>query len=393
MKEKISTLLVTLLSLSIPAVIGQPLFTSSIKTQPPANSSASQTTLVAQADGDEAEQPVVSADGPIVQQGGPYYSTGDTLQQFVSLITLTEKDCTGRLVLSFFNGPNHEPKFRWVRVYFNNEIAVRSLKTGTKPVGSLIISERSFVPGSNKVQLDWSRRLRPGKYALLITGAGAKGASVKWRINAPTGNTPISSGVVAPASAAASGKATGTASGVRITGVQPTTTIAGGTLDLTGSGFTPSRDQNGVYLNQSSCRVNEATGNHLKVEVPSSLQPGNYSIQVIVDGAKSNTLAVKISPTAEIINSNLHASPSDSIIVISGKGFSPVAGDNEVTIGGTKAAVQSASQTELTIKVPYFPEAEGSPYFLNPGPMDVAVKVKNIPAKGRLQFYCSKAPW
>jgi IPT/TIG domain len=359
-------------------------------------------------------QSTAAADGPIVQQGGPYHSTGNTLQQFVSLMTLTQKDCSGRLVLTFFNGPNQEPKFAWVRVYLNNAIALKNFRQGAKPIGTLVLNERMFAKNSNKVQLDWSRKLSAGHYALLIIGAGAANASVKWRLNAPTGTA--SSTIVAPVGATSAsssartpssrtatptaptaptsaGTASGALGGVRIASIQPTSAVAGGTLVLNGSGFTPSRDQNSVSLNQSRCRVSEATPNRLKVEIPSGLAAGTYSAQVIVDGVKSNAVALKIVGTAEIINSNLHSSPSDSTITISGNGFSEVAGDNEVTIGTTKASVVSATATELTVKVPFFPEADGSPFFLNPTPMEISLKVKGIPAKGHITFYCSKAPW
>jgi hypothetical protein len=357
----------------------------------------------------ESTQSTAAADGPIVQQGGPYHSTGNTLQQFVSLMTLTQKDCSGRLVLTFFNGPNQEPKFAWVRVYLNNAIAVKNFRQGAKPIGTLVLNERMFAKNSNKVQLDWSRKLSAGRYALLIIGAGATNASVKWRLNAPTGtasSTSTSSSAhtassrtaaptapTAPTATTSAGTPTGALGGVRIASIQPTSAVAGGTLQLNGSGFTPSRDQNSVSLNQSRCRVSEATANRLKVEIPSGLAAGTYSAQVIVDGVKSNTVALKIVGTAEIINSNLHSSPSDSTITISGNGFSEVAGDNEVTIGTTKASVVSATATELTVKVPFFPEADGSPFFLTPTPMEISLKVKGIPAKGHITFYCSKAPW
>jgi hypothetical protein len=357
----------------------------------------------------EAVQSTTPADGMIVQQGGPYQSSGDTLQQFVSLMTLTPKDCAGRLVFTFFNGPNKEPKFAWVRVYLNNAAALRNFRQGSKPIGTMVLNERMFAKNSNKVQLDWSRRLTAGHYALLIIGAGKAGASVKWRLNAPTGNasltsaapvsaTPVSASARNATSGAASSTAaaTGAASaqgGLRITSIQPTSALAGGTLQISGSGFTPSRDQNMVSLNQSRCRVDEANQNSLKVEIPTGISPGTYSAQVTVGGAKSNAVAVKIVGAAEISNSNLHASPSDSTITISGKGFSEVAGDNEVTIGTTKASVVSATATELTVKVPFFPEADGSPFFLNPPPMEISLKVKGIPAKGHITFYCSKAPW
>jgi hypothetical protein len=395
MKNKFSILFLSALSFFTQPAYSQGVFSSSAKSSAVLSSYGS-TQLIAEDAAQEsaAGESAQPANGPVVQQGGPYYSTGNTLQQFVSSMTLTQKDCSGRLVLTFFNGPNQEPKFAWVRVYLNNAAALRNFKLGAKPIGTMILNERMFAKNSNKVQLDWSHKIGAGNYALLIIGAGANGSSVKWRINAPTGAATSTS--IAPVSTTSAGTASGAPAapgGLRITSIQPTSAIAGGTLQLNGSGFTPSRDQNSVSLNQSRCRVETATENKLTVEIPAGLSPGTYSAQVTVGGIKSNAVALKIAGTAEIMNSNLHSSPSDSTIVISGKGFSEVAGDNEVTIGSTKASVISATPSELTVKIPFFPEADGSPFFLNPQPMEISLKVKGIPAKGHITFYCSKAPW
>jgi hypothetical protein len=311
--------------------------------------------------------------GPIVLQHAEYTSTAGNLeQQFATAIDLRQKDGTPLkdnsvpLTLTFFNGPNNQTKFSWIRVYITDQ-PVRNMAKPGRPYGKLVVTEANF-KDTAKVEMPATGSLRPG-YTFMINGAGVKGAKFSWEVATP------------PPGA------------MQITTLQPIAPRAGGAMSIIGTGFSTIPSQNVVYLNQKQAKVAQATATLLELEVPADLTPGNYSVQVTVKGTKSNVLSAKVKGAPELTRTDWQAGPCGQTVTIYGKNFSEKADENNVFFGKERATVTGATSETLTVTVPQFPELNGANAYLNPTPMDITVSVGTTPAKGRLQFYSARNGW
>ena len=260
-----------------------------------------------------------------IAEGGPFVSSGNTVQNFSAPITADTKDIAP-LTFTFINGPDGAPKFGWVRVFLSNENSSTASKSGT-PNGVMILTEKNLKDG--RIDADWTGRLRGGRNTIYVTGAGFKGATASWKLT-----TVLSS--------------------LKLTSIKPNTTQPGGTLSLTGVGFGATPQDNLVYLDRTKMKVTSASATALQVEVPADLKAGSYQLQISVGSNKSNPVGVAVKEQAEITSCDWKAGPALQVVTIMGKGFSKVASDNVVLFGGTKSTVTSCTDTTLTTNCAVF---------------------------------------
>lgn len=161
----------------------------------------------------------------------------------------------------------------------------------------------------------------------------------------------------------------------------PTHGIEGEQVSLTGTLFSPKADRNEVRINGKACEVLSASLNKLVVRVPDNPE-GVYPFVVKVGneeatGApftfdkKPEVSVTAISPVMGVVGEEL---------TIQGISFSSVPSENEVTLGGVKAEVLSATSRELHVKVPQNPL----------GSYPVVVTVGGKSATGPSFLYISK---
>ncbi len=304
-------------------------------------------------------QPLCRAEVQTLGQGS-YTAKNMQIQQFSGKIVLDQVDNSMPLTLNFTNG-----KFQWVRVFLTDS-ANSNPDPKAQPRGMMIVNENSFKRAS-QVAVDVTGRLRRGTTVLLIRGAGMPGSSFSWNLT--------------------------TVTGTKITHVEPRNVQAGGTITLTGGGYSSDIAQNIVMFNNTKAKVTDATAESIKADVPDGLTAGNYTITVTSSGSKSNPVNIKIKGIPEVTGSSLQCVKSTQQFQIYGKNFSEIASENEVKIGSETAQVNSATAESLTVTVPMFPDAGGGLWFNPPLQKGMTVKVGNVTAKGNATIYIGPYQW
>jgi hypothetical protein len=312
--------------------------------------------------------PALAQSSPVektLAEGGPFVSTGNTVQNFSAPIAVDTKD-VAPLTFTFTNGPNNAAKFAWVRVFLSNENSSSSGGKAGTPNGVMIMTEKNLQNG--RFDMDMTGRLRGGRNIVYVTGAGFKGSTVSWKLS-----TVLSS--------------------LKLTAVNPNVTQPGGTVSLTGIGFGATAADNAVYFDKTKVKVKSASGTTMQVEVPADIKTGNYQLQITVGSNRSNPVGITVKGQPEVTGSDWKAGPALQVVTIYGKGFSPVASDNVVMFGGVKATVSTATTDSIVTTVPYIPDLGGASCYLTPTATDITVTVGGVPAKGKAPFMSTLKGW
>lgn len=310
--------------------------------------------------------PVLAADAPKIEtlQEAKYESTGNSIQQFSTSLALKESDKARPLILTFTNGPEGKQKFQWVRVFLSDRPIAPS-KTGqpTQPSGRMIVNENSFGK-QDSVDVNLTGFVRGGT-TIAVQGAGFKGASLGWKITSP------------PAGALA------------VTDVSPKIARGGGTMNITGAGFSANKNDDTVYFEQTKARVTSATTTSIQIEVPTvptNMRPGEHLLTVVVNGAKAPPFKVTAVGPPEITGIVPMGGPCGTEITINGKNFSEVASENTVYFGKCKGTVSGSTPNSITVTVPQFPELDGFPAYQMPTHIQLTVTVGGAPTKAESSF-------
>lgn len=304
-------------------------------------------------------QPLCRAEVQNIASGN-YTAKSMQIQQFAGKIVLEQVDNSMPLTLNFTNG-----RFAWVQVFLTDS-ANSNPDLKSQPRGMLIVNPNSFKK-TTQVVVDVTGRLHRGTTVLLIRGAGMPGSTFGWNLT--------------------------TVTGTKITHVEPIKVQAGGTITISGAGYSTDLLKNTVTFNNAKAKVIDATAESIKAEVPDALLAGNYNVTVTANGSKSNPVNIKIAGSPEITGASLQCVKSTQQFQIYGKNFSDVASENEVKIGGETAKVDSASAESLSVTVPMFPDTGGAMYYNPPQQKDMTVKVGNVMAKGKASIYIGPFQW
>ena len=202
----------------------------------------------------------------VISAGGPYASSGPTLQQFSDSIDLVSPYVGQPLSLVFTNGSERTVEFEWLRVFLLPGGEDANLQQGSQPVGRLLIDERSFLL-TPQVYLDMTGQLNPGLNKIAIEGAGRKGATFQWELRS-----------------------------VGVPVLQPSRPVVlpGGSFTLYGSGFSLRADENTVRLGQGYLTVEQSNFSQMLVRVPNGWTPGVYDLSVLIDSYQSKSIKVVV---------------------------------------------------------------------------------------------------
>lgn len=289
------------------------------------------------------------------------------LQRFNASINLTPQQLAGPLTLKFTNGGNGS-RFAWVRVFFNPGRSNAS--PNAQPSGVLIVNENSF-KGTDNVSLDVSGRMA-ARNLLMIMGAGQQGAQLSYEL--------ISTEV----------------KGVQITSVDPPEVASGGSLTVKGAGFDASPNNNTVKIYNRAVPVSKASPTELEVTVPKGLQPFAYTVDVTVNGVKSNTYQFRVMGPPELGGCSGYGLVPGSSVQITGRNFATKPEKNVVTfIAGDvkkRAAITAASKDSITITVPDFPELQSKLNAGVPTPAQISIATNGVEAAGQLSIFISIRP-
>ncbi|KAK9957826.1 hypothetical protein ABG768_012036 [Culter alburnus] len=139
-----------------------------------------------------------------------------------------------------------------------------------------------------------------------------------------------------------------------ITSVSPQTTTVFGRRILTilGTNFEAQTNGSSVLIGEAECKLLQWTNESITCLLP-TLPPAMYNVRVRVGNQGYPLTSAGVNTTIEYVLEVTSFSPSlgslygGTTITITGSGFSPVAADNNVTLGDTQCRVTAASDHQL----------------------------------------------
>lgn len=138
-----------------------------------------------------------------------------------------------------------------------------------------------------------------------------------------------------------------------IKSVQPADPIVGEKVTLNGERFAKTPREAAVSIGGKNAPVQSCSETSVVVIVPTDLKPGKHPIIIATNGVASKEFQVTVlGPAPELASLSLSSGAPGATLTISGKHFSPNAGENAVTIGGASAEVTSASSESLSVVIP-----------------------------------------
>ncbi len=188
--------------------------------------------------------------------------------------------------------------------------------------GSKLASDKDFK--GNLLTMQMTGALSGGDNKLTIQGLGPPGASLSWKL---TTKKPV------------------------ITAVTPTSSVIEAEVKISGRNFAKQASANKVLVGKIAVTP-RFSAKDLVINVPKEAQGGKTTIVVEIGGIASKPFDFLVKFAPEVTSVDLISSPPGQPLTITGKGFSPVRGENQVMIGGMAANIVSESATSITCIVP-----------------------------------------
>jgi hypothetical protein len=174
-----------------------------------------------------------------------------------------------------------------------------------------------------------------------------------------------------------------------ITAFTPEKGVAGTSVTITGSNFSPIASENQIMFGNTAAIVSSASSTQLVTTVPAGAITGK--ITVTTDNRTATSIKdfiVVLPPTVNTFTPT-HGLPG-TLVTISGTNFSTTLGDDAVTINDIAASIISATPTSIVISVPDG-AATGKISITVDGAKTVTVDdfevLKDIPRTGLVAFY------
>jgi hypothetical protein len=213
--------------------------------------------------------------------------------------------------------------------------------------GQPLATNKDFRGGQLTMKMDGT--LSSGNNPLIIEAYGPIGSELTWKLVA---NKPV------------------------ITAVKPETTGPSDSLTINGRNFSSKAGNVIVTVGGKQSTVVSSSSKSISIKTPTDLANGENNLVVSVAGIESKPFKVTSKSAApELSSCSMVSAPPGQQITVSGKGFSNVSSENEVTIGGMVAPISSGSSTSLTVTIPgglTWPQWN----------VPIIVKTKNVESKG-----------
>jgi hypothetical protein len=140
----------------------------------------------------------------------------------------------------------------------------------------------------------------------------------------------------------------------RVHGLAPNVAMPGEEVVLAGTGWGEGAT---VTFGGRAAEVLETTASALRVRVPPMEGPPGTSAPVVVTlaGENSNPAPFLLGHLPLVVSLEPRAAAAGDVVLISGRGFQAHAASNDVRVGGTRALVTSASDSEIRVLLPWVP--------------------------------------
>jgi RHS repeat-associated protein len=238
----------------------------------------------------------------------------------------------------------------WQNVYGNSDVAFSLISpriTGLVPASG---------PVGTQVQINGSGfGATQGGSSVQISGVVA--TVVSWSDNQIVATVPAAShsGAIAVfvAGISSNNNITFTVPTPRITGISPTSGVAGTTVTINGSGFQPARGGGAVYLT-SSVSPNVFTSwsdTQIVFAIPAGAVSG--AVKVVANNGDASNQDLAFTMPNPIVTGLVPASGlTGTQVQVNGTGFGATQGSSSVTFNNVAASVVSWSNTQITAVVP-----------------------------------------
>ena len=172
---------------------------------------------------------------------------------------------------------------------------------------------------------------------------------------------------------------------LKIFSMTPTEGVAGDEVTITGQGFSIVPSENIVTFNGERLTAIETSVTILKMSVPHN-QKGTFPLMITVNGQTAEGPSFTYTEASYDVKLEVNELEKTSgyagdEIVITGKGFSTTAEENEVYFGEKAATITACTTTSLTVTVPK----------LEPGNYELTIK-SGVQENKSLTFTCLAIP-
>ncbi|CAN5630674.1 hypothetical protein BH10CYA1_BH10CYA1_44940 [soil metagenome] len=256
-------------------------------------------------------------------------------QKFYDYIRLKNGQDGLPLTLTVNNGNANHPAFEAVRLFL---------------AGQQLATEKDFKAGVLQLKMDGTLSANADNQ-LIIQAYGVPSAAISWRL---------------------------TTQRAVLTAVTPDTAGPGDSIKITGRNFSNKTGVSQVWVGDKLCTITSGNAKTLIATVPQNAVSGENKLNVAVAGIAAKPLKITIKGAApELTSTDIYGAPPGYPITVTGKGFAPNAGDNQVTVGGIIAPITSCSATSITFNMPELPNVWAA--------VPLVVKTKGTASKNTLQ--------
>lgn len=286
--------------------------------------------------------PAAHAGEVVLAQSQPLVAPNNQIQRLSETINLQKGQEKLQLTLTYYNGSDTAPGFKWLRI--------------ASPTMHFV-AENQF-GGKRSLSIDVTGELTWGGNQLLITAGGQRGSTFSWKL---TTNQPS------------------------VTSLSPSQLSPGHSATILGSNFSSDPDANVVMFGSHRARCLSASPDRLIVQVPDYADSSSSTVTVSVAGMEAGTLAATVSSYPYLSSLSASWVPPGSQFTIYGEGFSADQSAISVFVGPLQCQIVSVSPTEITVIAPV--GYAGEPWgFYQP----VKVQVRGVPARNQLTISISQ---
>jgi hypothetical protein len=137
-----------------------------------------------------------------------------------------------------------------------------------------------------------------------------------------------------------------------ITSITPSSALPNTIVAITGRAFSSVFSENKVMFNGKEALVFNSSNTQLNVVVPTDAQTGPVSVTINGRTAVNQPLFTVIPMRAEVASMSPASGGYNTLVTITGSNFLPAAASNTITFNGKPGVVESASGTNITVRVP-----------------------------------------
>jgi hypothetical protein len=270
-----------------------------------------------------------------------YVAPDNQVQHFVQSIGLAKGQEKLDLTLTYYNGTETSPGFKWLRI---NSSSMSYL------------TEQQF-GGKKELSVNVSGELAAGNNQMIIQAGGVKGSSFGWRLTTP-----------AP----------------MMMSISPTTPQPGGSVTITGQNFSTDSSTDVATINGQPLTCVAASPTSLVFPIPEDFKVGNGTLKLKVTGLDAGEVSLSVAAGPPVLKglSGPWVAPNYNFDIYGGP-FAPDIANDRVMVGPFQAEIVSASINKLTVTAPV--GFAGNPWGVN---QPIKVWCNGVMARNRLTINC-----